>query len=264
MHNGKIGIIDSGVGGLTVVREFRERLPNESILYLGDNINVPYGSKTEEEIYELTKNIIEYLLEENVKLVAVACNTISSILDKYFQDIEIPLISIIDPVSEEVSKLEYSKVGLMGTTFTVDTGLYNKKISDYNKNIKVVGESCPSLAKTIDNNNFSEIEIKKIVREHINSIKNKDSDISSIILGCTHYPIVEDIFHEEDSSIRFINPAKSQVKYIEDILKKQNLESDGKDRSFEIYTTGSVDVYEKMIDYMKIEKPDNISKIKLK
>ena len=137
----KIGIIDSGVGGLTVVKEFRRLLAEENIIYLGDNKNVPYGNKTEEEIYILTKKMIDFLIEKDVKLIAVACNTISSILDKYFLDSKVPIVSIIKPVTDYVDRKKLKSVGVMATKFTIESEIYEELLNQKNKDIIVVSNS---------------------------------------------------------------------------------------------------------------------------
>src|SRR5690554_2678509 len=135
--NRAIGVIDSGVGGLTVVKELQNLLPQESIIYFGDNANVPYGNRSEEEIAKLTKAMIDYLIKKDVKLVAVACNTISTIVDKYFSDYEVPIVSIIAPTAACVVKNKLKEVGVIATKFTVQTGAYDKLIHEKNDLVDV-------------------------------------------------------------------------------------------------------------------------------
>ncbi len=261
MNNKKIGIIDSGVGGLTVVQKLRENFPSEDILYLGDNKNVPYGNKSEKELYRLSKNVIDYLIGEEVKLIGVACNTISSIVEKYFTDYPIPIISIIDPVSSYVGQRDIKELGLLGTIFTINSGAYNKKISEINKNINITPEGCPTLAKVIDEDEYSQIEIENIVDMHIKNIEMKNDKVKDIILGCTHYPIIKDIFMERGKNINFIDPAKEQVNYIGELMEEKEMFKDRSTRGrLDIVTSGELEVYEKITKKLNIEY-DSISKL---
>lgn len=261
VDNRQIGVIDSGVGGLTVVREFRKLLPQEDIIYLGDNENVPYGNKTEEEIYKLTKFMIDYLMKKNVKLIAVACNTISSILDKYFSDYKIPIVSIIEPVVDFVISEKLQNIGVLATKFTIESGAYEKLLRIKNKNINIVLESCPALAKIIDVGYYTE-EISDIIELHMSNI-NKNHNIKDIILGCTHYPIVLDEFKRIAPNINFINPAYEQVMYIKRMMEEVNIEGEAENSTFEIYTTGDKENYLNIIHNFSMELPDKIQKVKL-
>lgn len=255
-----IGVLDSGVGGLTVVRELQKLLPQESILYFGDNANVPYGNKSEEEIAKLTKVMIDYLIKKDVKLIAVACNTISTIVDKYFSDYDIPIISIIAPTADYVVKNKLEEVGVIATSFTVQTGAYDKLIHNQDNSIEVVSEGSPDLASLVDSADFTDDEVRKIVSLHMENILSK-KDLKDIILGCTHYPIVVDKFQEFGPGVNFINPAYEQVIYINQLLEKTQGKSDLSSSSFEIFTTGKKDAYLKMIDLLSLDKPASITEL---
>lgn len=260
-NNRKVGIIDSGIGGLTVAKEFRRILPRESIIYLGDNKNVPYGNKTEEEIYHLTKNMIDFLIQKDVKLVAVACNTISSILDKCFLDYEVPIVSIINPVTDYVDKKHLKSVGVIATKFTIETGIYEKLLSEKNGELLVVSESCPTLASMIDGGNHTSKQILEIIDMHMKNIL-KQTSIKDIILGCTHYPIVLNKFKQVSPDINFINPAYEQTIYVDNLMKELNIKSSQTNSTFEIFTTGKKNVYLNMMENLSIEFPDSIYEIK--
>lgn len=260
INNKKIAVIDSGVGGLTVAKKFRELLPEENIIYFGDNINVPYGNKTEDEIYKLTKNMIDFLMTKDIKLIAVACNTISSILNKYFLDHKTPIISIIEPVTDYISKKNLQWIGVMATSFTIKSTVYQGLLKEKSPNINVVVEDCPTLAGIIDKGNYTDEEIEKIIIAHMNNIL-KNNNIKDIILGCTHYPIVLDSFKKISPDINFIDPAYQQIIYIKELMERKNISNNKKDSTFEIYTTGNKDIYQNMIKVLSIENPDIIKKI---
>ncbi|MGO1468427.1 MAG: glutamate racemase [Tissierella sp.] len=258
--NRKIGIIDSGVGGLTTAKEFRVLLSNESIIYLGDNANVPYGNRSKEEIYRLTKKLVDFLIRKDVKLIAVACNTISSILDEYFLDLKIPIVSIIKPVIEHVDKIGLKKIGVIATEFTINSGIYEKYLLKIDKDMSIATEGCPSLAEKIDGANYTDEEILKEVSIHMDSILKK-GNVKDIILGCTHYPIVLDKFKEVAPHINFINPAYEQTIFIKNLMKKQLTNSNTTHSTFELFTTGKKETHLKILDNLSMEKPDEISEV---
>lgn len=255
VDNRAIGVIDSGVGGLTVVKELKEQLAGESIIYFGDNANVPYGNKREEEIAQLTKNMIDFLIDKDVKVIAVACNTISSLLDKYFTDYDIPIVSIIKPAADYVVENGIKEVGVIATKFTVQSGAYDRFIREGDESIRVISEGSPNLAQIIDSGNFT--EVRGVIDLHMTNILSK-GDLKHIILGCTHYPIVLDKFKERSPSINFINPAYEQVRYINQLLEARNMKAQLDKSTFQIYTTGKEETYHKMLNLLSIDLPDNI------
>lgn len=255
----KIGVIDSGVGALTVAKKIQEILPNEGIIYFGDNGNVPYGNRSEAEIYELTKRMIDFLIEKDVKVIAVACNTISTLVDKYFSDYPIPIISIIDPVSKYVAELDLDEVGVIATNFTINSKEYDKKIGMYsNSSINIIPEASPELASLVDSGVFTEEQVVDIVSKHLENIRNNSENVDHVILGCTHYPIVEHLFRGVAPDITFINPALEQVKEVKSLLDSNNLLNTNGIMDFELYTTGSKKTYDKMLDLLQMEKPNKI------
>lgn len=260
MDNRKIGIIDSGVGGLTTAKEFGVLLPDENIIYAGDNKNVPYGNRSEEEIYLLTKKMIDFLIEKDVKIVAVACNTISSLIDKYFLDYEIPIVSIIKPAVQYVYENKIKNVGVIATDFTINSKVYNKYLHEKDKDINVVTEGCPSLAAIIDKGDYSEEEVQSVIDNHMKNILKKGK-IEDIILGCTHYPIELERFKKVGKDINYINPAHEQTLYIKQLMEDNDTASNTKESTFEVYTTGNKSTYLKMLDVLGMKNPDEIYEI---
>lgn len=255
--NRPIGVIDSGVGGLTVVKELQKLLPQEKVIYFGDNANVPYGNRSEEEIAKLTKAMIDCLIGKDVKLVSVACNTISTITDKYFMDYDIPIVSIIAPTATYVINNKLGEVGVIGTKFTVQTGAYDKLIHDKDNSVEVISEGSPDLATLIDGANFTDDEVRELVSLHMNNVLSK-KNLKDIILGCTHFPIVEDKFREFGPGVNFINPAYEQALYIDKLLNEMDCKSNDSISSFEIFTSGKKDSYLKMVGLLSLTEPDSI------
>lgn len=258
--NKKIGVLDSGVGALTVARELQKKLPHEDIIYFGDNGNVPYGNKEEEEIHRLTKRMVDFLIEEDVKLIAIACNTISTLVDKYFSDYPVPIISIIDPVAKCVADKGLDEVGVLATNFTINSGEYDKKINATSKKpVKIVSEGSATLAALVDSGDYSREEAKEIIKGHLDNMRSKSDILKYVILGCTHYPILEDIFEEVAPDLEFINPAEEQVKYIGELLEKENCKKEEGCGEFDLYTTGKRETYDKMIEMLEMHKPEQIT-----
>ncbi|RXI48663.1 glutamate racemase [Clostridium tetani] len=250
-----IGVLDSGVGGLTTVKELQELLPNENIYYFGDNKNVPYGNKTQEEIIQFTRSMIEFLVSQNVKVIAVACNTISTIIDKISGDYDVKIIKVIDPIVNNIKNIQKKhKVGLIATSFTISTKYYDKMLGD----VKVIGKGSPELAAIVDSGEINEKEVKDIIKVHIEDIKSREN-VDTIILGCTHYPIIKHFFDECYPDINFLNPAHQHVIAVKEYLEEMNLlREDNNNKFFKIFTTGDKEKYRIIMNMLKLEEPDEI------
>jgi len=254
----KIGIIDSGLGGFTVVRELRKILPNESIIYFGDNLNCPYGNRSKEEILHLTYRMLDFLNNKHVKLVGIACNTVSTLIKEYRDRYDFPILDIITPTVDYVSEHKIDNIGILGTAFTIKTGTYQRVLLQRNSNIKITPESSPNLAALIDSGDFDSAAIKDAVRLHLSNL-TKEDEVSNLILACTHYPIVEDIFRSFAPDLKIIDPAVHLAQKIKETLKDTNMLNDDKnpDASIEIFTTGKTDNYKNLIS--KFNMQDKIS-----
>ena len=187
-QNGKIGVFDSGIGGVTVLREIIRILPKENYMYYSDSKNNPYGDKTNQEIQQLCDNIVQHFIQENCKAIVIACNTASSkaanVLRKKYP--QIPFIAI-EPAYKMVYDFAYDKPTLvMATKGTINSEKFNLLLEKYD-NHKTYLLPCIGLADRIEQGNKE--EIKKYLKEHINSYKGK---VENVVLGCTHYPILKE------------------------------------------------------------------------
>lgn len=254
----KIGIIDSGLGGFTVVKELRRILPNESIAYFGDNLNCPYGNRSKEDILHLTYNMLDFLNDRRVKLVGIACNTVSTLIKEYGNRYDFPIVDIITPTVDFVSENGIDNIGILGTAFTIKTGAYQRMLLERNSNIKITTEPSPNLAALIDSGDFDSAAIKDAVRLHLSNL-TKGNEVSNLILACTHYPIVEDIFRSFAPDLKIIDPAVHLAQKIKKTLKENDMLNDDKDAdaSIEIFTTGKADNYKNLIS--KFNMKDTIS-----
>ncbi len=254
-RKGAIGVIDSGVGGLTVAKEIAKNMPNESIIYLGDSKNCPYGNKTKEEILALTLKMINFLKENGVKCVAIACNTISTLVEDIRPHFDMPIVSIVECASGEVAAKKLKNIGLIATCFTVNSGAYNRLINEKLPDCKVTGRGSVNLANLVDRGDFNRHDINEEIKLCVDEIKAKE-DIEALILGCTHYPIVEDNFKECYPELELINPAVAQMREVERILKEQNAENT-EGGAFNLFTTGNPENYLKVIERLGFKKPDS-------
>lgn len=237
MSNNAIGVFDSGVGGLTVLSEIRKKLPNENIIYLGDTKNFPYGNRSKEEIIEFAIHNVELLIKKEVKIIVIACGTATSqAIDVLKEKFDIPIIGIIEPTVQYVEKQKYENIGVIATEGTIKSGAWEQKLKEKNSNIKVINKACPMLATIAEEGKAQSDEGRRIIKEYMAPFKEKHID--KIILGCTHYPIYEQIIREEfDYEIELINTGVTVAQYLEKYLKETNLENKGINVTKKIHLT---------------------------
>jgi glutamate racemase len=194
-----IGIFDSGYGGLTILEKIRERLPQYDYLYLGDNARAPYGARSFEIVYEFTLQAVKKLFEEGCRLVILACNTASAKALRTIQQKDLPgidpqrrVLGVIRPTVENVGKLTLTRhVGVLGTPGTIQSASYTIEIQKLFPDVSVTGEACPLWVPLVENGEYDSPGADYYVKKHIDSILNNDPQIDTLILGCTHYPLLE-------------------------------------------------------------------------
>lgn len=259
MNNGqtKIGVVDSGVGGMTVVREIARLLPNLDIIYFGDSANVPYGNKTEAEIIDLTCAMLDFMREKGVALVAVACNTISTVIDTFQARYEFPIFSIIEPTANYVAASTLRAVGLLATEFTVRTGHYQKLIHERNSSIEVRAKGSKTLAALIEAPEYDEAAVDAEVSSLLSALSG-DYPVKDIILGCTHYPIAMKLFNKRAPDIHFIDPAALQAREVGRFLESRRYSPAKNPGSLNIYTSGGAASFARILRQLKIEMPCQI------
>ncbi len=197
---GSIGIFDSGYGGLTVLREIRQLMPQYDYLYLGDNARAPYGTRSFEVVYEFTLQAVNRLFQMGCHLVILACNTASAKALRTIQQHDLPTIDaqrrvlgVIRPTAECIGDITQSRhVGIFATPGTIRSHTYELEIAKLHPDISVTGEACPMWVPLIENGEANSDGADYFVRQHINRLLSRDPDIDAIILGCTHYPLLLD------------------------------------------------------------------------
>ena len=233
-----IGIMDSGLGGLTVVSELRRLLPAESLVYYGDNANCPYGNRPKEEILELSLAMLDFLSDKKVKIVAIACNTISTLIDQLQKRYKFPIVSIIEAACEYFISLKLMQVCVFATEFTVKQGYYERLIKNHKAETAVFSQSSRNLASLVDEGRFNDQVTRAEVEALLTAILKKQPELKHIMLGCTHYPIVQDLFEKAAPDLSFINPAQAQAKAIKTLLSERSLLRDAHEAHLDIFTSG--------------------------
>lgn len=224
MNRLHIGMFDSGVGGLTVLKELIRLLPDESYTYFGDTARFPYGSKSAPTIIRYSLENCIFLIEQGVKLLVVACNTATALsLQRLKETFNIPVIGVIEPVIEKVVATTQSKrVGIIATRSTVLSGIYQKEITSYLPGAQITACACPLLVSLIEERVTQKHIIKMIIKESLAPLKKKKID--TLVLGCTHYPLMESYIREEiGPDVQIINPGKACAEKLQALTQEKNL-----------------------------------------
>ena len=244
MDNRPIGMFDSGVGGLTVYKEIKKVMPNEKIIYLGDTKNFPYGSKSKQSIIELSKKNIDFLLEQNVKTIVIACGTATSQAIQEVQSIyKVPIIGIIGPTVEYIkSKESIKNVGVIATRGTIRSNAWEINLKKQIKNLNVYNKECPLLAPMAEEG-WTQNEIAKLtIKEYVKDFPKLDA----LILGCTHYPLFKEIIEKQMPNTEIINTGEKLANYMKNkIIEKEKTSTNNaqKQQSKELNENNQDEIY---------------------
>ncbi|WP_017756011.1 glutamate racemase [Calidifontibacillus oryziterrae] len=194
--NRPIGVIDSGVGGLTVAKEMMRQLPKEEIIYLGDTARCPYGPRPVGEVKQFTWELTRYLLNHNIKMLVIACNTATAlVLEDIRANVDIPVVGVVNPGARTALKVtKNNHVGVIGTIGTIQSGAYETALHSINHNVKVESLACPQFVPIVESGNYEGEEALEIVEKSLEPLKN--FDIDTLILGCTHYPLLRPVIQQ--------------------------------------------------------------------
>ena len=237
MDNRPIGIFDSGVGGITVLKEIQKELPNEDYIYLGDTENFPYGEKSQDEIVKLAIKNVEYLIKKDVKIIVIACGTATSqAIESLHLKFDIPIVGIIEPTIQYVKKQKYKEIGVIATEGTIRNGAWEKKLKENIPNINVISRACPMLATIAEEGRATGEEGRNAIIEYMKPFKEKRID--KIILGCTHFPIYEQVIRKElGYDVELINTGRTVSNYLKKYLNEKNLMANKEIGKIETYLT---------------------------
>ncbi len=220
-----IGVFDSGVGGITVVKEIFKNLPNEKIIYFGDTARVPYGNKSPETVIRYSKQIASFLVSKGVKAIVIACNTASALaLDAVSEIVPVPVIGVVYPGAKAAAGATKSgKIGIIGTSATINSRLYDKCISELLPSAQIFGKACPLFTNLVEEKMIDDEVTITMIHRYIDGLVN-DEKIDTLVLGCTHYPILGSVIKREvGAGVTLVNPAYETAKALENLLSSQNL-----------------------------------------
>lgn len=221
-----IGVFDSGIGGLTVVKRLFSTLPKENIVYFGDTARVPYGSKSNSTVIEYSLQDTKFLLSKNVKAVVVACNTASSIaIDELRKNFDVPVIGMIEPgASLAVKETRNKKIGVIGTRATISNKAYSNAIKNINPDIQVYEKACPLFVPIAEEGWTNHKATYEVAEEYLKELR--DLDIDTLVLGCTHYPILAEVIQNViGKDVKLIDSGVASSEIVRDEIARIGLET---------------------------------------
>lgn len=253
MDNRPIGFFDSGLGGLTCIKPLMKRLPEEKIIYFGDTARTPYGSKATSTIKAFSNEIAEFLVSKNVKMIVIACNTVSATCVDELQERfpQIPIVGIIDPAAKCIADTcdGSNNVGIIGTKVTIASGEYKRRIQALNSDVNIYQTPCPAYVPLIEegiiDNDIMDLTIKYYMDDFVNS-----NNIDTVVLGCTHYPLIKKNISRLYPDMNIINPSDVIVGTIEKILTERDELASGSKAQNVFYASDLSENFINMIDHI--------------
>ncbi len=246
MNNSPVGIFDSGLGGLTVVREIHRLMPGENLIYLGDSKRSPYGTKSKETIINFAFQDVRFLVDKGVKAIVVACNTVSSnAIAELKAGLDLPFVEVIKPGSAAgVEAAVNKKIGVIGTRATIESGAYLKKLKAIDPDMEVIQKSCPLFVPLVEEGSHMwESEIAAITAEmYLGGLRQKGLD--AVILGCTHYPLLGKIIQNAlGPDVKLIDSARNAALRLLELLDRDLRNNTTGEGVIELYTSDSVEKF---------------------
>lgn len=257
-----IGIFDSGVGGLTVMKEIIGLMPGEKLLYLGDTARVPYGIRSSETVIRYSIDNARFLVSKGIKILVVACNTSSAVsLDILRREFSIPVIGVVEPGARAAArKTKVKNVAVIGTEATIRSGAYERAIKSEDDSIKVTGLACPLFVPLIEEGWLEGDVVMLTAEKYLSSLRYNGAD--SLVLGCTHYPLIKDVL-ESVVHIPLVDSAIETAKEVRRVLISDNiLQSNRLDRSNEFFVTDSPEKFSRVGERFLGHRIENIRKVK--
>ena len=242
-----IGVFDSGVGGLTVAREIMRQLPDENIVYFGDTARLPYGSKSKESIIRFSRQIIRFLQTRRVKAIVIACNTATAqALEAVRQEFDTPIIGVIEPGARAaIAETKNKKIGVAGTEGTILSRMYTRVIRELEPDAEVLGKACPLFVPLVEEGFTKHHITEEVIDIYLKEMK--ESEVDTMILGCTHYPLLRSAIMEYmGEGVRIVNPAYEAAMDLKKLLEERNLSNeDGEFNKYEFYVSDAAEKFKK-------------------
>ncbi len=250
LHNAPIGVFDSGVGGLTVAREIMRQLPNERIVYFGDTARLPYGSKSPETITRYSRQIVRFLQTQQVKAIVIACNSVSACaLEALEEETALPIIDVVRPGARTaLETTRNGKIGVIATEATISSGIYKRYIEESNKSVTIISKACPLFVPLVEEGLWEDPVTDEIAGRYLSELI--DSGIDTLILGCTHYPLIRStVGRIMGDKVSLVNPAYETARALKRLLEKNGLESEKRPglgtELYRFYVSDAADKFQK-------------------
>ena len=224
LRTAPIGIFDSGVGGLTVLKQLRRRLPSEHMLYLGDTARLPYGTKSRETVVKYSLQNARFLVQKGIKCLVVACNTASSLaLRELKEAIPVPVVGVIQPGAETAARSTRNRrIGVIGTLATVRSGVYQQTICEYEKDVDIISVPCPLFVPLVEEGWIQDTITAQIAGRYLKPLK--DAGVDVVVLGCTHYPLLKGVIRQiMGDDIFLVDSAEEIARQVEILLVDSEL-----------------------------------------
>ncbi len=227
-NNSYIGVFDSGIGGLTVVKSIIDSMPNENIIYFGDTAHVPYGTRSPRQVTEYVLSDVKFINTFDIKAIVIACNTADSIARSKVEELyDLPVFGVVDPASKRAAEVtKNNKIGVIATNATIKSESYNSAIAKYNTDAEVFGVACPLLVPLVENGRFQkgDIVIETVIKEYLDPLMEKGID--TLVLGCTHYPLLLEIIEGLYPDIKIISSSGAAAETLKNSLEEKGLISE--------------------------------------
>jgi glutamate racemase len=243
-----IGVFDSGVGGLTVLRELRRQLPSESTVYLGDEARMPYGQRPDDEIVAFTRQAVRWFGAHDCKLILIACNTATAVaLDAVRDESRVPIIGVVRPgAAAAISASARRSIGVLATTATVRSGAYNRAVRDLDPLADVVQQACPALVPLVENGKAASPEAEAAVRGYVQPLLTEGGVVQPVVdtllLGCTHYPVLREVIEKvAGPGVRVVDSATTTALAVREVLQSHRLVRSGGGPTHRVFATGPAD-----------------------
>jgi glutamate racemase len=261
--NSPIGVFDSGVGGLTVVREIMRQMPEERLVYFGDTARVPYGTKSKDTIVRYTRQNIRFLMTQDVKAIVIACNTATAFaLETVEKELDIPVVGVIHAGAKTaVEATRNGKIGIIGTEGTIRSGVYTKMMEEMKEDIEVIGKSCPLFVPLVEEGLLHDSVTDEIASRYLSELKGKFID--TLVLGCTHYPLLRStIGRVMGPEVTLVNPAYETALELKQVLNESQLLNEINEPFQDKYHFYVSDLAEKFTNFASSILPDQIKQTK--
>ena len=260
MDNRPIGFFDSGLGGLTCIPPLMKRLPEEKIIYFGDTARTPYGSKATTTIRSFSMEIAEFLVKSGAKMIVIACNTVSStcLEDLQFRFPQIPILGVIEPAAREaaVACSVHNRIGIIGTKVTIGSQAYKTTIQHYNPQLDIHEKSCPAFVPLIEEGIIDNEIMDLTIRYYMDDFVGNHG-LDTLVLGCTHYPMIQKNIERIYPGMHIINPSSIVVENIIRVLEDRDMLAEESDFENVFYASDLSENFVNMIDHIFADEEEN-------